>query len=232
MPAEWERHRATWIAWPHDEPDWPGKLPAIPWVYAEIVRVLAEHEPPVSEAHERRLAAAWRRWRQAADALDKADEAEEFQAVGMRCRECLLEFVRAAASDDLVPKGDEPPARGDFIHWSELIANAVAPGRRNDAVRAHLKGTAKSTWQLVGWLTHAQNAHRLDATLALHATESLLVDFGMAVTRMQLGTPDRCPSCSSYQMATDFRADLGPEPVHVSICESCGWSDAPSETRH
>jgi agmatine deiminase len=44
MPAEWEPHRATWIAWPHHEPDWPGKLGPIPWVYAEIVRVLADHE--------------------------------------------------------------------------------------------------------------------------------------------------------------------------------------------
>jgi agmatine deiminase len=44
MPSEWEPHRATWIAWPHHEPDWPGKLAAIPWVYAEIVRVLAAHE--------------------------------------------------------------------------------------------------------------------------------------------------------------------------------------------
>ncbi len=44
MPAEWEPHRATWIAWPHHEPDWPGKLGPIPWVYAEIVRVLHRHE--------------------------------------------------------------------------------------------------------------------------------------------------------------------------------------------
>jgi len=44
MPAEWERHDATWIAWPHHEPDWPGKLAAVQWVYAEIVRVLAECE--------------------------------------------------------------------------------------------------------------------------------------------------------------------------------------------
>ncbi|MEW5919233.1 MAG: agmatine deiminase family protein [Gemmatimonadota bacterium] len=44
MPAEWEPHRATWIAWPHHEPDWPGKLEAIPWAYAEIVRVLHRHE--------------------------------------------------------------------------------------------------------------------------------------------------------------------------------------------
>jgi agmatine deiminase len=45
MPAEWAPHRATWIAWPHHEPDWPGKLGPIPWVYAEIARVIADHEP-------------------------------------------------------------------------------------------------------------------------------------------------------------------------------------------
>jgi agmatine deiminase len=43
-PAEWERHVATWLAWPHHEPDWPGKFAPIPWVYAEIVRVLHRHE--------------------------------------------------------------------------------------------------------------------------------------------------------------------------------------------
>ncbi len=45
MPAEWEPHRATWIAWPHHEPDWPGKLEPIPWVYAEVVRALHAFEP-------------------------------------------------------------------------------------------------------------------------------------------------------------------------------------------
>jgi agmatine deiminase len=44
FPAEFEPHAATWIAWPHHEPDWPGKLEPIPWVYAEIVRALATHE--------------------------------------------------------------------------------------------------------------------------------------------------------------------------------------------
>ena len=41
MPAEFERHAATWIAWPHHAPDWPGKLPAVELVYVEIVRALA-----------------------------------------------------------------------------------------------------------------------------------------------------------------------------------------------
>ncbi len=44
MPAEWEPHAATWLAWPHNPTDWPGKLEPIHWVYGEIVRKLAPGE--------------------------------------------------------------------------------------------------------------------------------------------------------------------------------------------
>jgi len=58
MPAEWERHHATWIGWPHNAGDWPGKLAPIPWVYGEIVRKLAPAEKVRilvdSAEHERR----------------------------------------------------------------------------------------------------------------------------------------------------------------------------------
>jgi agmatine deiminase len=44
MPAEWQRHESTWIAWPHQLEDWPGKFEPIPWVYADIVRHLHRSE--------------------------------------------------------------------------------------------------------------------------------------------------------------------------------------------
>jgi len=44
MPAEWEPHAATWIAWPHNSDDWPGKFAPISWVYTEIVRYLSKVE--------------------------------------------------------------------------------------------------------------------------------------------------------------------------------------------
>ncbi|MYC82987.1 MAG: agmatine deiminase family protein [Acidobacteria bacterium] len=44
MPAEWEPHEATWIAWPHYRADWPGKFAPIPWVFGEVVRHLHRHE--------------------------------------------------------------------------------------------------------------------------------------------------------------------------------------------
>jgi agmatine deiminase len=44
LPAEWEPHEATWIGWPHNASDWPGKFGPIPWVFGEIVRRLAPGE--------------------------------------------------------------------------------------------------------------------------------------------------------------------------------------------
>ncbi len=44
MPAEWDTHSGTWLAWPHNKQDWPGKFPPIPWVYAEIIKHLSKVE--------------------------------------------------------------------------------------------------------------------------------------------------------------------------------------------
>lgn len=56
-PAEWERHDATWIAWPHNENDWPGKFEPVRWVYAEIVRALHQHERVDILVHDERIEA-------------------------------------------------------------------------------------------------------------------------------------------------------------------------------
>ncbi|MGQ0793760.1 MAG: agmatine deiminase family protein [Deltaproteobacteria bacterium] len=56
MPAEWERHEATWLGWPHNKSDWPGKFTPIAWVYGEMARKIAPEELVRilvnSEAHE------------------------------------------------------------------------------------------------------------------------------------------------------------------------------------
>src|SRR5947209_8258022 len=66
MPAEWEPHEATWVAWPHNRDDWPGKFGPVPWVYAEIVRLLSSVE------RVNVLVRGQKRRRRAADTLDAA----------------------------------------------------------------------------------------------------------------------------------------------------------------
>jgi agmatine deiminase len=66
MPAEWEPHSSTWIAWPHNLDDWPGKFGPIPWVYVEIVRVLSRFERVEILVNSRKEK------RRASDKLDRA----------------------------------------------------------------------------------------------------------------------------------------------------------------
>lgn len=44
LPAEWDPHEATWLAWPHNKDDWPGKLAPVHWVYGELIRKITPHE--------------------------------------------------------------------------------------------------------------------------------------------------------------------------------------------
>ncbi len=44
MPAEWETHEATWLGWPHNKTDWPGKFSPVPWVFGEMTRKISTGE--------------------------------------------------------------------------------------------------------------------------------------------------------------------------------------------
>jgi hypothetical protein len=189
-----------------------------------MTRVESLRERKASESDKDLLPGAWRRWEQAFEAADRADEAEEFQAVGMRCRECLLEFVNAVGLDSMVPEGEEQPKRGDFIHWSEYIANTIAGGSSSKKVRSYLKTISESTWELVNWLTHAKNAVSLDAHLAIDATKNVLQAFGAALVRHQRALPDRCPNCGSYRIGS--RSLPEHDPPYAVVCKSCDWEEA------
>ena len=80
-----------------------------------MARMMSQRGAGVPAAERRLLAAAWRRWEQAAEALDHSDEAEEFQAVAMRCRECLIALAKAFGSTAVMPPGTEAPRGADFL---------------------------------------------------------------------------------------------------------------------
>ena len=122
MPAEWERHEATWLVWPHRRSDWPRKFSPIPWVYGEIVRKLAEGEKV-------RLLVA--------SASHEAEARRTLARVGVDAAE--IEFLRFPTdrgwSRDMGPifvrKGGRAPevaiARFQFNGWAKY------PDHKNDA---------------------------------------------------------------------------------------------------
>jgi hypothetical protein len=212
--------------------DHPRMDSALSFHIGVTTRVFAKqaHQADVSDEERDRLPTTWRRLEQAGEALDHADEPEAFQAVGMRCREALLAFVRDAVSDDLRDSlGSEAPKAADFIHWSERLADQVAPGESATRLRRYLKKTAAATWDLVNWLTHAASATYLDAEIARDATGAALGAFSLAIVRFERGQPDKCPECSSYRLFADYRPEIGAQGSYITICQSCGWTDTPSD---
>jgi hypothetical protein len=186
-----------------------------------MMRVIALQRGAPNAAQRSRLLPVWRRWEQAAESLDSAEEAEDFQAVGMKCRQCLIHLSRSLGRPEIVPNGQEPPQRDNFVGWSDHIANSIAPGESAERIRGHLKAMAKSAWELAAWLTHANGAKRSDAEFVLNATHSVVENFGSAVIRHESGSPESCPVCGSYSLDVGFNPDL-PRP-YVWECEACGW---------
>lgn len=190
---------------------------------------LSERDGRAPSEDRLRIAAAWRKVDQASDALETANEAEEFQAVGMRCREALLAFVKAAVTTKMIKQKNSPPKAGDFVQLSELLAETIAGGRKNEALRGYLKSIARSSWQLVSWLTHTTSAVRDDAVIALGATNTVLGSFTTALMRFESGMPERCPKCSSYRLTSVYRPDLDIEQPYIVLCESCNWENSPQQ---
>lgn len=173
-----------------------------------------------------------RRQDQALELLDRAVEAEEFQAVGMQLRECLVSLVNAMQRHVALPAEVPPPKAADFIGWFDVLMNALAPGDSNRELRSYLKGAAKDTWQLVNWLTHARNANRTAATVAVHGCGTVIGHSIHMVMREQTDRAEKCPRCSSRDIRPHFDRTIGEDGAYFSSCGACGWDNHPgtSET--
>jgi len=229
----WDVHtdkNRWWVVTPltnlYLQADFPSADQILTFHIGITVRLMNRQEPKAPANARDRTAMAWRKWGQAVEAFDQADEAEDFQAIGMRLRESMISFVRDIADDSYVEAGAERPKAADVVNWIELFANKVYSGGSGSNVRSYIKKTAKETWDLVNWLTHAANATRTDADMGLSAVDNVLSTLMMAVIRHERGVPDRCPECSSYRMTTDHRELPNDDYQNVTLCESCGWERA------
>jgi hypothetical protein len=208
--------------------DIPSMDVALSFHLGLMQRVMTRQAPPASKSEVDRLRSAWRRWDRAHETLDEAHEAEDYQAVAMRCRECLLSLARELA--DAVPSDErksDDPKDADFKGWAHLAAAHLAPGAGGERLRAYLRSTADAAWTFVSTRTHGQNSVRFDAQLSVDCTAHVLMAFGTALLKHEAGAPVRCPDCGSYRIYEDFRIDddnQGLSPF-VNLCEACGWEE-------
>jgi agmatine deiminase len=131
MPAEWEPHEATWLAWPHYRDDWPGKFEPIPWVYAEIIRHLARHERVELIVNN---AAAEKRARKILDQANALGENVRFHRWASNrvwTRDSGCSFVVASSFARTSSLGQESPCELGAVKW-RFNAWAKYPNYQSD----------------------------------------------------------------------------------------------------
>jgi agmatine deiminase len=163
MPAEWEPHEATWIAWPHNRSDWPGKFEAIPWVYAEIVRHLSRDERVNVLVN---------------------DEAAEAKA-----REVL---TRAAVLEENSAQPDNSAGAVEFVRiptnrvWTRDYGPIFIKRKAGKADK--LPSVAATAWRFNAWAKY--NDWKLDASVSSELAERLRMPHWKPIANVN-GKPQR-----------------------------------------
>jgi hypothetical protein len=215
----WDVHTASGRWWAVTNPlnaysqeDFKSRDVVLTFDVGLAIRIASRDQVPITAGAAALLPGAWRRWEQAVEALTTAREAEDFQAVGVRLRECLVSFAAEIADDDLLPAGTDAPKRADVVGWTNLLANTLAAGASAARLRSYLKKLTRESWDYVNWLTHAKNARNYDAEIGTAAVSHLLATITAARLRWTQHGAARCDECGSYSMAG-------------GQCQRCGSTD-------
>jgi agmatine deiminase len=167
MPAEWEPHEATWLGWPHQLTDWPGKFSPIPWAFAEIVRHLARVERVFllveNRAAETRVKAILRKSGADLDAITFFQVPTD--RGWMRDSGPIAVAGAGAGTEQQIPAR---PAGGPRRPKGGLAPFGPAQGRRDDNAQ---HGGALLNFVFNGWAKYSD--HKKDARAVEHANRKL-----------------------------------------------------------
>ena len=164
---------------------------------------------------------------EAGTAVTQAHNLADYQAVGVRCREELLELIGVA--QDAATWTDSPPQRANFRAWTEIICNDLLPGDTNKERRGALKNALESAWTFSNWLTHSKSATWSDADMAHSLIQHAS---GMAtglILRALRGVPEECPNCGSPHLGPEQGENTAAPGVlwERPRCADCGWTGRP-----
>jgi agmatine deiminase len=191
-PAEWESHDATWIAWPHHEPDWPGKFEALPWVYAEIVRVLHRHERVEILCHDAAARTSARR----------CLEAHGVAETGYRLHDCPTDRVWLR---DSAPTGVYRDGLAEWVGW-DFNAWAKYENYERDARVGEFIAAVTATPRLPAWRPDGAGRVVLEGGgIETDGAGTLLVTEEWLLS----GVQDRNPGLSRADYERVFREALG-----------------------
>jgi AIG2-like family len=164
---------------------------------------------------------------EAGTAVTQAQSSTEYQAVGVRCREALLELIGVA--QDAAVWTDKPPQRANFREWTEVICNDLLPGDTNKERRGALKNALESAWTFSNWLTHSKSATWVDADMAHSLIQHASSMATGLILRELRGVPKECPRCGSPHLEPQQGENATIPGVlwERPRCADCEWTGRP-----
>lgn len=160
-------------------------------------------------------------------AVAQAQSLADYQGVGVRCRETLLELICVA--QDAAVWTDAPPQRANFRAWTEIICNDMLRGESNKERRGVVKGALESAWTFSNWLTHSRSGTWVDAEMAQGVTEHAVGIASSLLLRALRGVPDACPDCGSPNLQPEQGKNAkAPDTLwERPHCADCSWAGRP-----
>ncbi|UGX93681.1 gamma-glutamylcyclotransferase [Bradyrhizobium barranii subsp. barranii] len=192
-----------------------------------ILRIPRTEDQQQGDLHIVPFASVYEKMEEAGTAVTQAMNLAAYQAVGVRCREALLEFISVA--QDAAVWTDSPPQRANYRAWMEIICNNLLPSDTNKERRGAVKGALESAWTFSNWLTHSKSATWLDAELAHSLIQHGISMATSLILRELRGVPEECPNCGSPHLEPQqgensaFPGILWERPH----CVDCGWGGRP-----
>lgn len=156
--------------------------------------------------------------------IDTATEIEDFQAIGVQCREILIEL----GNNIYLPKmsgEEEQPKASDFKRKAELFVQYHIPGKENKDYRNIIKKMTESTWDYAAKITHSRNATFYDVSTCVSLTMSLVTMYeNIRLKYLDPISKCKCKKCQSKKLGV-LNRELSDDEKEIRlelICEECG----------
>ena len=192
-----------------------------------ILRIPRTEEQQEDDLHIIPFGRVFEKMEEAGTAVTQAQNLADYQAVGVRCREALLELIGVA--QDAAMWTDAPPQRANFREWMEIICNDLLRGDTNKERRGAIKGALESAWTFTNWLTHSKSASWIDAELAHSLIQHSIGMATSLILRELRGVPEECPKCGSPHLEPQQGENNAAPGIlwERPRCADCGWAGRP-----
>lgn len=165
-----------------------------------------------------------RKLRNTADKLENAREIEDFQAIGVQCREILIELGNAIYMPGMEGE-EEQPQKSNFKKKAELFIKFYLNDSENSDYRSYIKKITEATWDYANKITHSQNTTIYEASTCI----ALIISLVSIYENIQHKIFDPisqfiCKNCKSKKV-TISGDEHGEDSIVTKLyikCEECG----------